>query len=59
MLRQWFPKMPIQALSATCPPRVQDDIIKILKLMSKDMAVAIDVASSLLGRRDYLLLTPN
>lgn len=24
--------MPIQALSATCPPRVQDDIIKILKL---------------------------
>ena len=32
MLRQWFQKLPIQALSATCPPAVQDDIIKILRL---------------------------
>jgi ATP-dependent DNA helicase Q1 len=32
MLRQFFPHVPILALSATCPPRVLQDILKILKM---------------------------
>jgi len=31
-LRQFFPHVPILALSATCPPRVLQDILKILKM---------------------------
>ncbi|KAG1731628.1 P-loop containing nucleoside triphosphate hydrolase protein [Suillus paluster] len=32
VLRQFFPHVPILALSATCPPRVLQDILKILKM---------------------------
>ncbi|KAG1730305.1 P-loop containing nucleoside triphosphate hydrolase protein [Suillus lakei] len=32
ILRQFFPHVPILALSATCPPRVLQDILKILKM---------------------------
>ncbi|TFK18951.1 ATP-dependent DNA helicase [Coprinopsis marcescibilis] len=31
-LRQNFPRVPIMALSATCPPSVRDDLVKILGL---------------------------
>ncbi|KAJ3539294.1 hypothetical protein NM688_g6382 [Phlebia brevispora] len=31
-LRQWFPDVPIQALSATCPPAVRSEIVSILRL---------------------------
>jgi superfamily II DNA helicase RecQ len=32
MFRQLFPRVPIMALSATCPPQVLQDLIKILGL---------------------------
>ncbi|KAJ7293437.1 P-loop containing nucleoside triphosphate hydrolase protein [Mycena rebaudengoi] len=32
ILRQLFPRVPIMALSATCPPRVLDDLIATLRL---------------------------
>ncbi|EJD54785.1 ATP-dependent DNA helicase [Auricularia subglabra TFB-10046 SS5] len=32
ILRQLFPRVPIMALSATCPPQVLDDVLKILRL---------------------------
>ena len=32
VLRQLFPRVPIMALSATCPPKVLDDIIKALRI---------------------------
>jgi ATP-dependent DNA helicase Q1 len=31
-LRTHFPEVPILALTATCPPRVLEDILKILQL---------------------------
>ena len=37
VLRQQFPRVPIMALSATCPPRVLEDIIKTL-----DMKAVVD-----------------
>lgn len=32
ILRQLFPRVPIMALSATCPPKVLEDVLKILRL---------------------------
>ena len=32
ILRQLFPKVPILALSATCPPKVLQELVKILRL---------------------------
>ena len=32
VLRQFFPHVPILALSATCPPKVLQDILKILHM---------------------------
>ncbi|KZV99558.1 ATP-dependent DNA helicase [Exidia glandulosa HHB12029] len=32
ILRQLFPRVPILALSATCPPKVLNDVLKILRL---------------------------
>ncbi|KAJ8517624.1 hypothetical protein ONZ45_g5209 [Pleurotus djamor] len=32
VLRQMYPRVPIMALSATCPPRVLEDVLKILKM---------------------------
>lgn len=32
ILKTLFPDVPIVALTATCPPRVLDDLLKILKL---------------------------
>ncbi|KLO09213.1 ATP-dependent DNA helicase [Schizopora paradoxa] len=34
ILRQLFPRVPILALSATCPPKVLDDLLKILGMKS-------------------------
>jgi ATP-dependent DNA helicase Q1 len=32
ILRQLFPHVPILALSATCPPKVLQDLLKILRM---------------------------
>ncbi|KAL4258185.1 ATP-dependent DNA helicase [Pleurotus pulmonarius] len=32
VLKQMYPRVPIMALSATCPPRVLEDVLKILKM---------------------------
>jgi hypothetical protein len=32
VLRQLFPRVPIMALSATCPPMVLEDIIKTMRM---------------------------
>lgn len=32
LLRKLFPRVPILALSATCPPDVRDDLLSILQM---------------------------